>query len=175
MRRFDFKNKTITLFISQEILNEFDCKDFCSQMTPAEYFLETEINSFLFDHLSSEFWTYIKIFAQKKKLPPIAVLAAHGSQKNGEWLFMDGKKEINVQKWLDALDGKFASLACYVCNPEAAIVHTRNSLLLLPEGEVSNGCIMMDRCHFSLIHPWRGEIDRYIINYETECLKKIKR
>ncbi len=175
MRRFDFKDKAITLFISQETLNEFDCKDFCSQMTPAEYFLEAEIDSFLFDHLSPEFLTYIQIFAQKKKLPPIAILAAHGGQKKDKWLFWDGRKEIDVQKWLDALDGKFACLACYVCNPKAAIVHTRYSLLLLPDGEVSDGCMMMDKCHFSLIHPWRGEIDRYTINYEIEHLKQIKR
>lgn len=174
MRRFDFQNQNVTLFISQEVLNEFDCKDFCSQMTPVWHFLETEINSFLFDHLAPEFWTYIQIFAKKKRLPPIAVLSAHGSQENGEWLFGDGKKEIKVQKWLNALDGKFASLVCYVCNPRALTVYTKKSLLLLPDGEVSDGCMLMDRCHFSLIHPQRGEIDKYIINFELERLKQTK-
>ena len=61
---------------------------------------------------------------------------------------------------------------CNVCNPAAQTVKTKKSLLIIPDADISDLHLLYDACHLSLIHPARGEIDDYIVEYELRRLRQ---
>ena len=166
MRIFAWKEKGITLFASEDIYQEFD-SDFLSR---EDNILEYCIN-LLEKYFEGLYQEYIKKFSELKKgknEKKIAILLAHGEENKKKWTYADGKNVNLVQGWINKQDGKYACLMIICCNPESLTVFSKKSLLVIPDRIVGEL-----RPHiFSLIHPKKGEISGYIVQYELDQLEK---
>ncbi len=124
--------------------------------------------------------SYLKMYAQMQGLPErLAVIDAHGdSRKVGKkeyWIFFDGERERNMQNWLRSVDGKYAALLLYSCNPGHCWVSSQESVVISPDRIVVEGghSDSEDRnALFDFVVPGVGVIDDYTIDYELEELRK---
>ncbi len=172
----------------------FDQKDFCLFITEeffaemkTEYELDNEMETLhylvqwlrtglrLDEYLHGEYRTYIDRYAVAKGLTKqFAVFFTHGHEENGQWMYDNKGKSRTVQSWVKANDGKFACIACYLCNPGMLTVKTKKSLLLLPDriiGGIEQSNDIDERFHLTLIHPKEGDVDGYTLDYHLRKLQ----
>lgn len=169
------KSDDMTIYTSPEIVGEYtahlkELEEEENGNTKLNCLLSENILNMLGRHLGDKFLNYIYRFAAEKKLRTFGVLVAHGHADSGSWLYADGNQEFPVQDWLARHDGKYACLFCNVCNPGSCNAKTQSSLLIIPDETLSGWRLCFDACHLSLIHPTRGEIDDYTIDYELKSL-----
>ena len=131
--------------------------------------------NYLFQGVYAE---YIETFARKYGLSKIGILAYSDiDTDDGCWLFRDGGEKRNVQEWIDELDGRFACLCILSCNPGPRKLSSKKSLVLIPDRNCHGNIRAMLNAGtiFTLLHPKKGEIDDYTIDYELDILKNSKR
>lgn len=174
----------------------FDAKDYCVfttqgffDETKAELELENsdEVWESIVEYLkgvlqfskflSGEYRDYIDLFATGKDvIKPFAILITHGMMNGTKWAYENDKGRMkSVQSWVQSQDGKFACIACYLCNPNCATVKAKKSLLILPDrtvGGLEQNIDLGEQFHLNLIHPKEGEIDGYTLEYHIRKLRK---
>ena len=112
------------------------------------------------------FWKAVCYF-KKKMFPHIAILHAHGGNIDHAWVYEDGGKDELLQEWIDRYDAKYDCLGLFSCNPHSVTPKSRRALLVVPDqivGGIDERGVQRE-CHFTLIHPKYGEIDRYVVDY----------
>jgi hypothetical protein len=117
-----------------------------------------------------KFIEYVDLYGKANNLQGNAFLFAHGSS-NGEWNYHDGKKEKPVQKWINSMDGKFAGLWLFSCNPGHHTPKSKKSVILLSDRDIGLSHIV-DNSIFSLWVPKIGDVNSYVIDYEVQSLKQ---
>lgn len=50
-----------------------------------------------------------------------------------EWIYWDNERRYSVQEWINQQDGKYLALLLYCCNPLNLDVHSRSSILFVPD------------------------------------------
>ena len=165
-----FIDGRITMFVSDDIVAdvEHQIKKYSIPAGSVEKFWPDQVEEYLPLLVQGQAKEYIDLFGGKRGR--IAILHAHGGSDGRTWNYADGDQVHEVQQWLEEHDGKFACLVCFSCNPGHHTVTTKKSLLVIPDRSVGH----MEDYVATLIHPKRGEIDDYTIDYELEKLKKQK-
>ncbi len=166
MKTFTFKLGK--LYLSQDLYDYYRGDHYLD----LDSILEEKEESF--SELLSNFNEYVMLYGQKYGLKDYAVLDAHG-QSNGRWVYLDGDKEKSVQGWIDSVDGRYAGILLYCCNPGHHTPIVKKSCLIVPDANVySKRSSLMHRkdSSYNLIVPGREEeIDLYTIDYETKQLR----
>ncbi len=72
-----------------------------------------------------------------KKDLKVGILDAHGSSSGGIWKFRDLFRKHLVQKWIDQQGDQYTVLLLHVCNHDFVKPTTKNSILVVPQGEIS--------------------------------------
>lgn len=114
---------------------------------------------------------YIDLYAEISELKGFAALVAHGGTEKNKWVFADGRKTKLVQNWIHAVDGDYACLLLWVCNPGYHTAYSSKSLILSPDREFRNFEVGYGGPIFSLYSPVHGEVDGYILDYCVADLK----
>ncbi len=181
--REEIKGKELILFFGDGALNKTEdekAREIESEgMWDAEDSFTDDIyggfKNYLFQGVYSE---YIETFSRKCGISGIGILTySEMDTDDGCWKFRDGGEERNVQEWIDELDGRFACLCILSCNPGPGKLSSKKSLILIPDRNRHGNirAMLAAKTIFTLLHPKRGEIDDYTIDYELEILKSSKR
>ena len=184
MRSFNFARLGLTIYYSADELQEFLNTSYAQEVyasqtrAAAERILRQELEDQLLDvvpgilGLTDQVREYIDLYGRKKRRLGIAVLYAHGDEREGEWWYQDGRRLFRLASWIARHDGRYACLAIVSCNPEGLDLKARRSLLWLPDRIVSWVRCEYGECSYSLIHPIKGEIDSNVLDYELRELKR---
>ncbi len=159
----------LTVFISDEMAKDFEEAGKMSR----DLILE-QVRIFLSNDFFHLFKKYFQLFEKLTGLVGNSVLFAHGGASENNWTFYDGRdgeKEKKVESWVKEQDGASGILTLCVCNPEHCTVIPEKSLLVLPDNSFNGLSLKNGEAHLSLISP-KEEITGYILEYETELLKK---
>jgi hypothetical protein len=157
----------IVVSLSEEVFVELDDP---SSGYPAEEHLKWVLGRHLEESFHPLWWEYIAL--RRRRLKRFALLLAHGGiGPKGEWCFWDGERPRRVQEWIDEQDGKFACLIVFSCNPGHFDAHSRKSLLVLADRDVTlregpGGYVL------SLLDPQFGEVDDYTIESRLAELRQ---
>ena len=118
---------------------------------------------------------FIDLCGQVNGLERFALLEAHGDT-NGDWVYYDGEKEYEVQRWINSVDGNYSALLICVCNPGTHTPKSKKSVLMIPDSDIDfiagGGAITGRNVCFDLYVPKKGLLDFYTIDYEIEQLEK---
>jgi hypothetical protein len=91
------------------------------------------------------------------KTDGIALLKAHGGMDK-YWYFADGQRKYNVQNWINLLDGKFAAILLYMCNPNNSEISSQHSIIVHSK-DCLNVKDLVHGGHFRLYFPNEGYFD----------------
>ncbi len=73
----------------------------------------------------------INLHAKKTNLGGMAILHAHGGDESNTWVYYtDEGQSAPVQRWINRLDGKYATLILQCCNPGAHAISSKKSAVL---------------------------------------------
>ncbi len=129
----------------------------------------TTLNKFL--GMNFEYEKVIEANAKKNNLENIAILAAHGADKDGKWFYFVDEKEKSMQRWINSVDGKYKLIILYSCNPGGNEVYTKKTPIIAPNETFSYKLYNEGKVQVELIMPNTGYVDSYMIEEE---LKKIE-
>lgn len=149
------------------------CKTFEDKNLPnffKQVFLDEKIDQFF--QSNPKFKEYIDLYGKINNLSRYALLAAHGDDNRGRWVYYNKEKEYSVQSWINKVDGKYSGIFLCTCNPSNHTPKSKKSILVVPDSDVDfTGIHTRRNTIFSLLVPKIGEIDSYTIFYELEQLK----
>lgn len=120
---------------------------------------------------------YQELYGKLTELEGIAILDAHGSIKNGDWNYIDGKQKRPVQNWINKHDGKYNSLVLFSCYIEHKLnLISRKSLLIIPDRKIGfdDGILgpIISKVYWTLFDPRIGELTTYDYEPEIKQMKK---
>lgn len=153
----------VDFFVSNELKEQWEAGD---------ALLEAEMN---YDQMLTEFREEYKVIAdlysQITGNNKHAVLAAHGDDEDGRWVYYDeGNK--TVQGWINSVSGKYSLLVLMVCNPGQYLPSSKKSLILFANDALSSTARKMDReCNVELYVPKKGVVDSYCLEHLIKELK----
>lgn|SRR3989344_888177 len=91
-----------------------------------------------------------------------AMLEADAKRENGEWVYGDGMRRLNVQNWVNKLDGKFVVLYLKICNPKAeSTIETEKSVVIHPGRIINATDLLWGKADLRLYLPGEGYLDTY--------------
>jgi hypothetical protein len=115
----------------------------------------------------------VKLYSQMNNLKRNAILAAHGDDERNTWLYYTGENGgIPVQKWINKMDGKYAVLMLYCCNPGAHTIYSKKSAVLASNSVYSPMKQMSGKLQIELFLPPLGYVDSYTIDYALDNMRK---
>ncbi len=79
----------------------------------------------------STFERVIESYGKSHGLNGRTFLYAHGSYDD-PWTFLDGKEQVNMQDWIDSVDGTTAAIEIASCNPMDREVTAKKSIVMHP-------------------------------------------
>ena len=158
-------NKDIDIFYTYEMVEDRGLSNKIS-LDVACY--RTEEN---FIGKNDDYKNIIKENSKKTGLERIAILTAHGDSIRNNWFYFNEDAGSPIQHWIDEVDGKYNVLILDVCNPKNSQISSENSIVIHPNGGVSNRLLMQDLVQLELYLPGIGYLDSYLFE---EQLKKLK-
>jgi hypothetical protein len=173
MKKVDFPDGD--LYVSSQKYNELYSDCGFNNLNDKRF--EGYLEGFWFDALErifrsrNSFKEYIQIYGNLNGLDRIAVLSAHGCEKNGKWVYRENKRMHSVQSWIERFDGKYAACGLLVCSPGNFPLYSKKSLLLIPDRDLSI-IDQSDDCLYTLSVPGIGELDSVSIGYQLSDLKE---
>ena len=126
-------------------------------------YISSEVHDSIRSQLSEETHSFIKIrtkimtnqftkrklvkkllenYSKKTDLEGFIMLDAHGTESN-PWTFKDGYKDLDVQNWIDKIDGNSLAILLYICNPKNLPITSKKSIVIH-----SNKNILLDKLGF---------------------------
>ena len=120
---------------------------------------------------------FIHTYMKKSKYCKIAILDAHGYDKNENWYYWNDQEYVPVQQWVNTNDGDYGILFLHVCNPGHYCIYSDKSLVVTPRTDLSlYRQLENKKIKVELYVPRRGFIDQ--LNIEAEfnrmCNKPFK-
>ncbi|HLF54688.1 MAG TPA: hypothetical protein VI612_03130 [Candidatus Nanoarchaeia archaeon] len=116
----------------------------------------------------------LREYSESTGLKGYALLNAHGGPKNNRWQFWDGKSTVDVQDWINEMDGKYLAIFLKCCNRKNQDVESDASIVLHPHSKISQLQLMLGyspRLHF----PGEGYLERnpYRLRRTIEELRRV--
>lgn len=139
-----------------------------------EYFKD-EIERTLDNFLPPKFKELVDLNSRENKLERIAILEAHGDEKNKKWCYDDGENLFSVQSWINKMDGKYKLLILAVCNKEGHNISSKKSLVCFPNEVYSVRGREHGEVQIELFIPGLRYIDSYTIDDDIKKLRKLFR
>jgi len=116
---------------------------------------------------------YYKEYSKKTGLSGFGLLLAHGDPSSDwGWKCIDGNKRKSVQSWINENDGKHAGLILICCNEYTKEIHSRKSLVFVPDRPFSIIAFNANAVKYEMYVPKKGYMNNYVVEYELEQLKK---
>ncbi len=156
------RNGDITLYIASDLRED---------VKSLEWSASAIVKDFLRRRL---FRKLLQEYSARTGLKGYALLNAHGGPKNNRWRFWDGKSTVDVQDWINAMDGKYLALFLKCCNRKNQEVESDASIVLHPHSKISELALMQGynpRLHF----PGEGylESNPYKLKRTIEELRRV--
>ncbi len=120
----------------------------------------------------SSFRKILEVWGQVNELEGYVLLHAHGTAKNGKWVFTDGGRGYDIQKWIDQMDGKALAILLQCCNPENCEIHSERSIIIHPKDRM-NYIGLIRGGHLRIYVPGEGYLESN--HYRMRKLCKIER
>ena len=114
----------------------------------------------------------VNAYSKKNNLERVAILAAHGEEIKFNWHYFDGDSSSPIQNWINKMDGKYKALILNVCNPRNNSIKSKKSIILHPNGVISNRLLAQEVVPIELFLPGIGYIDSYMIEEEVKKLRE---
>lgn len=154
----------VDVFYSPEIV-----KDYVSN--GVDFDLEYIVGSILEQFLDQTgYGDIVDLFFQLKGNERKAILLAHGSVFNDDWYYFDGERNLRVQCWIRANDGKYGALILCVCNPGLCEISSKQSVVLASNYIYSQARQNLGECKVELFLPGVGYIDDYVLDWHRNQL-----
>ncbi len=153
-------------FYTNEIKRDFELK--------SDFYLEDLVERILTNFLEREpkYKELVDLHSKKHGLSRKAVLAAHGDSLINRWYYGDETYDSQVQDWINQMDGKYAVLILYCCNPGSHEISSKKSAVLANNFTYSEYRQDVGDGKVELYLPKIGYIDSYMIDFELEQMKK---
>ncbi len=145
-------HQNIDLFYTDEIKEE---RQLYSEMEK-EIACWTIVKHFIEDN--PKYNEIVKNYSKEKNLEKIAILSAHGENIKDSWYYFNEDSGSPIQKWINKMDGKYNALILDVCNPGYNEILSEKSIVLHPEGEISNITLARGEVPIRLFLPNSGYI-----------------
>ena len=181
-RTFDFESESVnapdTYFCKNADLyyNLNLVKEIAKKKKSSTGILDHLVRSFLFDIFSNyreEYRDLIEFNAKNFSLEDkIAILAAHGVNKNNVLYYIDGINRRPVQEWINEKDGKYKALILLCCNRESNLVSSKESSIIIPNNDTRSEGYFPMAVNFELYLPPFGLVDSYTLDNLLNELKK---
>ncbi len=159
-------NKNIDIFYTTEMLEDRELLNKLSLNVACDRTEENFINK------NPDYIKIIKENSKKTGLENIAILTAHGDNIRNNWFYFNEDAGSPIQHWINEVDGKYNALILDVCNPKNSSITSEKSVVIHPNGGVSNRLLMQDRVQMELYLPGIGYLDSYLFEEQLEKLKK---
>ncbi len=157
----------VELHISNEIIRDFEINSQNDLENKVYYTLKCFINN------NPKYEQYIKEFSKLNNLKDIIMLNAHGDEKDNKYIYWDENKFFLVQDWINDNDGRKAVLLLRCCNPGSLKIHSRKSIVLVPNYNFSEFKQDFGDVTVEMYAPKKGYIPSYLMDYELEQIRKI--
>ena len=170
-----FNTSAGKLHISEKSFSEERLVSFYSP----EVFMKNFVNNFF--SYNPGFKDYLDYFGKINSLSGLAVLNAH-SCGGDEWFYSDNSGKHLVDDWIKSVDGKFAGLIIYVCNPDVHTPFFSKSAVFAPDNTVyTHAGITLGNipASYSIFSKDLERFDKesgitnYTVNYYVDKLKKV--
>jgi hypothetical protein len=129
----------------------------------------TTVDAFL--GMNPEYNKIVEANSKKKNLEKIAILAAHGTEKDRKWVYFVNETTKSMQRWISSMDGKYKAIILYSCNPGRNEVYTRETPIIAPNETFSHRLLNQGKVQIELVMPGTGHVDCYMLEEE---LKKVQ-
>ena len=126
----------------------------------------------IFIEMNQEYKKIVEANAKKNNLEKIAILAAHGGDKNNKWVYFVNENAKSMQRWISSVDGKYKAIILYSCNPGRNEICTRKTPIIAPNEILSNKTLNQGRVQIELIMPETGHVDSYMLEEELKKLQE---
>jgi hypothetical protein len=164
VKLLNYAYKDIDLFYTEEMIEEKELYDKnkldISCWKTVEHFIEE----------NKAYSSIINNYSKKNSLEKIAILTAHGEDVKDSWHYFDKDNSSSVQRWINRMDGKYKVLILDICNLENHLIKSEKSIVLHPNGPISNLLLMQNMVPIEIFLPGTGYIDSYIIEEELKKL-----
>jgi len=126
---------------------------------------------------------YIELYSSLIGVNNLGILDAHSSNlgRHEDWTFRDGKKDVNIQNWVNRTEKDHHCLALLVCNGHRQEVVSKKAILVYPFanlpldgfGEFNPNRPDSQPGHvFSMYVPNIGFVDDYTVDYHLNKLRE---
>ena len=122
--------------------------------------------------LNPEYNEIVEANAKKNNLERIAILAAHGTEKESKWVYFVNEDAKSMQRWVSSVDGKYKAIILYSCNPGSNEIYTRKTPIIAPNETFSHRLLNQGKVQIELIMPETGHVDSYMLEEELRKLQK---
>jgi hypothetical protein len=158
-------NRDIDLFYTQEMIED---RELCNKQSLDVACWRAEAN---FIEKNSDYLKIIQENFKKTGLEKKAILTAHGDSIKEHWYFFNEDAGYPVQRWINEMEGKYNLIILDVCNPKKSKINSEKSVVIHPNGGISNRLLMQEKAQLELYLPGIGYLDSYLFE---EQLKKLK-
>jgi hypothetical protein len=156
----------IDFFYSPDMKEDIELHD----ETALDIVAWTTIDAFL--GMNQEYNKIVEANAKKNNLEKIAILAAHGQDKNNKWVYFVNEEAKSMQRWISSMDGKYKAIILYSCNPGRNEVYTRKTPIIAPNETFSHKLLNQGKVQIELVMPGTGHVDSYMLEEELRKLEK---
>lgn len=137
--------------------------------------LRSQYERMFLARVDQKFLDLVEKYAALKDKPNIGVLNAHGTSRDGLWVYQDGIRFRTVSSWIKAHEHEYAAVVLMVCNGNQCNIPPAETLIFMPDNLVGSG-ILFDAehdIHFTLMTPSGEEIDSYTIDYYLDHVEEL--
>ncbi len=156
----------IDFFYSPDMKKDIELND----KTALDIVVWTTLDSFI--GLNPEYKKIIEVNAKKKNLEKIAILAAHGVEKEGKWFYFVNEDVKSMQRWISSVDGKYKAIILNSCNPGRNEIYTKKTPIIAPNETFSYKLLLQGKVQIELIMPETGHVDSYMLEEELRKLQE---
>lgn len=156
----------IDFFYSPDMKKDIELED----KTALEIVAWTTLDAFI--GMNPEYNKIVEANAKKNNLEKIAILAAHGTEKDGKWVYFVNEDTKSMQRWISSIDGKYKVIILHSCNPGRNEIYTRKTPIVAPNETFSYRLLNQGKVQIELVMPETGHVDSYMLEDELKKLQE---
>lgn len=134
--------------------------------------LRIDVEDFL-ENLTPKYRELIDLNARRHQLTGMAMLLAHGSAIDGNYVYFAGENYFRLQNWINRRDGSYAVIILGSCNPEHTEISSKKSAILVPNDVYSHADAKTGDVQIELFILGLGYVDPYTIDYSIQKMREL--